>query len=222
MNRDILERPFEAALIKSRRGAFGKTLSYVEGADYIRRLNEAFDGEWSFEIVEHHVHGNEVVVIGKLTAGSVVKTAFGGSTITTNVQTGEVISLADDLKSAATDSLKKAASLLGVGLSLYSDPATDSTRTNAVPVVPSVPAGRSNGNGRGNAHDDGNGHQQARLTQKQLAAIWSISRALGVNGTEVRRRSLEKFGVVPEHLSKTDASTFIQQLQEAMGGEARP
>jgi hypothetical protein len=33
MNRDILERPFEAALIKTRRGAFGKTLSYVEGAD---------------------------------------------------------------------------------------------------------------------------------------------------------------------------------------------
>jgi DNA repair protein RadC len=55
---------------------------YVEGAEYIRRLNDAFDGEWSFEIVEHHVRSNEVVVIGKLTAGSVVKTAFGGSSIT--------------------------------------------------------------------------------------------------------------------------------------------
>jgi DNA repair protein RadC len=63
MNRNILERPFEAALIKSRRGAFGKNLSYVEGADYIRRLNDAFDGEWSFEILEHHVHGNEVVLL---------------------------------------------------------------------------------------------------------------------------------------------------------------
>ena len=63
MNRDILERPFEAAMIKSRRGAFGKTLSYVEGADYIRRLNDAFDGEWSFEIVEHHLRDAEVYVL---------------------------------------------------------------------------------------------------------------------------------------------------------------
>jgi hypothetical protein len=219
MKREILERPFEAALIKSRRGAFGKTLSYVEGAEYIRRLNEAFEGEWSFEVVEHQVYDAEVVVLGKLTAGSVAKTAFGGSTITTNTQTGEVISLADDLKAAATDALKKAASLLGIGLSLYSGPAAETTRNN---TVPAVSTGRANGNGRGYGHapevggNGGNGHQQPRLTQKQLAAIWSISRALGVNGTEVRRRSMERFGVAPEQLSKSDASAFIQQLQEAM------
>jgi hypothetical protein len=64
MNRTVLKQPFEPGLIKTRRGAFGKTLSYVEGAEYIRRLNEAFEGEWCFEIVGHQVHGTEVVVIG--------------------------------------------------------------------------------------------------------------------------------------------------------------
>lgn len=48
MNRSILEQPFEGQLIKSRRGAFGKTISSVEGSEYIRRLNGAFEGEWSF------------------------------------------------------------------------------------------------------------------------------------------------------------------------------
>jgi hypothetical protein len=147
------------------------------------------------------------------------------SGVTTNTQTGEIISIADDLKAAATDALKKAASLLGVGLSLYSDAPTEAPRNNVVPGVPAVPSGRSSDNGRGNGHargndgDDGNGrarHPQERLTQRQLAAIWSISRALGVSGQEVRRRSVEMFGVVPEQLSKPDASTFIGQLQEAL------
>ena len=79
MNRDLLDRPFEAGLIKSRRGAFGQQISYVEGAEYVRRLNDAFEAEWSFEVVQHHVHDTEVVVIGKLSADCIVKMAFGGS-----------------------------------------------------------------------------------------------------------------------------------------------
>jgi hypothetical protein len=221
MNREILEQPFEGQLIKTRKGAFGKTLSYVEGAEYIRRLNDAFDSEWSFEVVEHHVYDAEVVVVGKLTAAGITKTAFGGSSITTNSQTGEVISIADDLKAAATDALKKAASLLGVGLDLYSE-AGNRTSNNVVPSGPTVPNRRSNGNGRprGGDGDDGNGRapRLPRLTQRQLSAIWSIGRALGVNADEVRRRSNELFGAAPEQLSKHDASSFITELQQAIPG----
>jgi hypothetical protein len=138
MNRSILEHPFAGHLVKTRRGAFGEQLSYVEGAEYIRRLNEAFEGEWSFEVVDHRVYDAEVVVVGNLTADGVTKMAFGGSSVTTNNQTGEVISLADDLKAAATDALKKAASLLGVGLDLYSD-AGYRTSNNVVHSVPPDP-----------------------------------------------------------------------------------
>jgi hypothetical protein len=217
MNRTELERPFEAALIKSRRGAFGQTISYVEGAEYVRRLNDAFEGEWCFEVVEHHVYDAEVVVIGRLSAGGITKMAFGGSSITTNSQTGEIVSLADDLKSAATDALKKAASMLGVGLHLYSDPPRDAAPARRVAPRPQPPRPvPSNGQPRGNGGNGGNGHD--RLTQRQLAAIWSIGRNLEVSADELRRRSLEMFGVVPEHLGKADASAFITDLQAIDGG----
>lgn len=105
MDRSILERPFEDALIRSRQGPFGKTFSYVEGAEYIKRLNEALEGDWSFEIVQHQILDAEVFVLGKLVVGAICKMAFGGSSITVS-RDGEVLSLADDLKAASTDSLK--------------------------------------------------------------------------------------------------------------------
>jgi len=129
MKRDLLEQPFPQSVIKTRRGSFGKSLSYVEGAEYIRRLNDAFDSAWTFEIVEYKQLGKEMMVLGKLTAGSVIKMAFGGSSITTSRDTGELVSQVDDLKSAATDALKKACSLLGIGLHLYSVPTTPKTDT---------------------------------------------------------------------------------------------
>ena len=77
MNREELERPFDPALIKSRQGGNGRTFSYVEGTEYIRRLNDAFDGSnWSFTVVEHHVQSAEVIVLGKLTAGGTEKMAL--------------------------------------------------------------------------------------------------------------------------------------------------
>ena len=91
----------------------------MEAHAVIQRLNDAFDGQWSFEVLTQENNGNQVMVLGKLTADGVSKTQFGCSSITTNSKTGEVISLADDWKAAASDSLKKTASLFGIGLHLY-------------------------------------------------------------------------------------------------------
>ena len=63
----------------------------------------------------------EVAVLGKLSAGGVTKTVFGGSSITRARETGEPVSISDDLKAGASDALKKACSLLGIGLELYSE-----------------------------------------------------------------------------------------------------
>ncbi len=117
MNKEILCRPFPPEVIRQREGQDGKMLSYLETHTVIERLNEGCD-TWSFELVQHHVYKLEVVVVGKLTADGIVKMAFGGSAITFN-HAGKVVSLADDLKAAASDALKKAASMLGVGLELY-------------------------------------------------------------------------------------------------------
>lgn len=176
MNRELLEKPFGPEQIKQREGNFGKMLDYIEGHAVIQRLNNAFDADWSFTIIRHEIlkEADEVIVIGELKAGKVVKTQFGSSRITRAKETGEVISLADDLKAAATDALKKAATLLGVSLHLYGgnnprpqrfggghhrDRPTagggNGKRTN--------PSGRNNGGNGRNDSCNGNG----RLTSKQ-------------------------------------------------------
>lgn len=226
MNREILEQPFPKELLKTRKGTFGKPFTYVEGAEYIRRLNDAFEGDWSFEVVEHIRLDTEVIVLGKLTAGNIVKCAFGGSSITVSRE-GEIISLADDLKSAATDSLKKASSLLGVGLHLYSEPADTTSgrngRTTTAPRRGNGNNGRSNGNGRGKSAGSSNGNGRDRLTQKQLSCIWGMARSLGRSVDDVRQHTVEAYGCQPEQMNKSDASNLITELGEALsqiGGAA--
>ncbi len=225
INREALEQPFPENLIRSRKGAVGKSFSYVEGSEYVRRLNEVFESAWSYTVEQHSIRDSEVIVLGRLTAGNVVKCAFGGSSITINRE-GEIISIADDLKAAATDSLKKAASLLGVGLSLYSsDQPTETASSRAT----RPDNGQRNGNGRPRQGGNGDGQRQGsgngrgngnRLTQRQLSAIWSMGRSLGQNVEAIRERAVQVFSCQPEHLSKADASSFIQELGEALSGPA--
>ena len=131
MNRDILEKKFEPSQIKKRRGPFGEDLDYVEAADVIRRLNQAFDGEWSFEIVEHYQLFEEVVVLGKLTASGISKTQFGSHQVTKTKKDGTVMNIGFDLKAAASDCLKKASTHFGVALHLYSENLADEPREPA-------------------------------------------------------------------------------------------
>jgi len=128
MNREILEKEFEPSQIKRRRGHFGQDLDYVETADVIRRLNTAFDGQWSFEIIEYQQLHDEVVVLGKLTAQGIVKTQFGSHKIIKARKDGEVMNIGYDLKAAASDALKKASTHFGVALHLYSENIADEPR----------------------------------------------------------------------------------------------
>ena len=200
MDREILERPFPKTLIKTHSNNQGREFSYVEGHEYIKRLNDAFDGDWSFEIEHHNIMTDEVVVMGKLTAGGISKCAFGGVAIKRHRETGQPISLSDDLKAAATDALKKASSLLGVGLHLYGDEPKDRGK----PPVQSQQQVQK--------------RSVPRLTQKQLNAIWSIGRALGISQEEVRRRVDQVYSVSPEDLSKQDASHLIGVLSNELNG----
>ncbi|MCA9670681.1 MAG: hypothetical protein KC503_34025 [Myxococcales bacterium] len=221
MNRHILEQPFAAELIRQRRGTHGKSLSYVEGAEYVRRLNEALEGNWSFDVMNFEVRDAEVVVLGRLSTNGVSKMAFGGTSITVS-RDGEIVSVADDLKAACTDALKKAASLMGVGLSLYQDgqpldPKASTKPTSNGANGQSRQHRESSGNGDGN----GNGRQHGasdRITQRQLSAIWSMGRKLGQSADQIRDEAMRRFGVQPEFLAKHDASTLITELGEALAG----
>lgn len=220
MKRDILERPFDAHLIKSRRGHSGKLFSYVEGAEYIKRLNEAFDGVWSFEVVEHCVNARDVVVIGRIVAEGCTKIAFGGAMITTSHQNpGEPLNLADDLKSAATDALKKAASLFGIGLHLYGSD-NGHHDVGVVPLHVSKPPeaspkkARKRSRGAKSPSSETAKDTTNMLTERQFNAIMAIGRALGWTTDALRDRAIESHGVPVRELSKADASAFIGELQQ--------
>ncbi len=145
MNRDLLEKPFEPAQIRQRKGRNGP-VDYVEGHLVIARLNEAFEGQWSFEIIRHDIleARDEILVLGKLSAEGVVKMQFGVAQITRDSETKEIISLGDDVKAAGTDALKKCATFLGVGLHLYGK----RPRSAATPGGPGQGGDRGRG-GRG-------------------------------------------------------------------------
>ena len=73
MNREILEQPFDKSMIKRRKGRGGQMWDYVEACHIVQRLNNSFDGNWSFEIVSHEQIGEEMLVLGKLSAEGIVK-----------------------------------------------------------------------------------------------------------------------------------------------------
>ena len=208
MNRETLEKPFAPEQIKRRQGTNGDVLDYIEGCTVIQRLNECFDAEWVFDIQEHRVYDDEVVVLGKLTAQGVSKSQFGKSRITRSKKDNAIISLGDDLKAAATDCLKKCATLFGVGLHLYFD-------------TPSPTNGNGNdhshdvahGNGLNSVGSNGNVSDVGRLTAKQLSAIFSLAKTRGWSNKQVRDFAQEMFGKLPDFLSKKEASAVILHLQ---------
>ena len=209
MDNDILRRPFPPELIRQREGQDGKMLSYLETHVVITRLNEGCDA-WSFEVVQHHVYRVEVVVVGKLTADGVVKMAFGGSAITFN-RAGKVVSLADDLKAAASDALKKAASMLGVGLELYA-------RRGA---TTGPPAGQQ-ATGSASARDTP-GAVPARdtATEKQIATISGICRRKNVSRERlvalIQQRTGKRW---LNELTRSQASGLLSELSNLNGAHA--
>lgn len=212
MNRDLLEKHFSPDQIKQRKSDYGDMLDYLEGATVIQRLNEVFNAEWSFEITEHLIQEKEILVLGKLTAQGITKTQFGSKL--------REMSAGDDLKAATTDCIKKCATLFGVGLHLYFAETTtaapaaaaSSVAVNRGPYPLPTPNG-SNGNG-GNPGSNGNeGNTDGRLSNKQLSAIFGIAKSKGWSSKETREFTQDRFGKVPDFLTKREASTCIDTLK---------
>ena len=217
MNRALLEKPFEPNQIKQRQGNFGHILDYVEGHVVTSRLNDAFESNWSFEIVKYRIikDTDEVLVLGKLTAEGVTKMAFGSKEIERSKDTKAIISLGDDLKAASTDALKKAASLLGVGLYLYSDQRPNGKPEEGHSETPNK--GTFTGNEKnqpGPRNEPGTtGDNGGRLTNKQLAMIFAVGKSKGLQTKEIKDKALVTFSKNLNFLTKVEASTFINALQ---------
>lgn len=196
----ILQTPFTSEQVKKRKGLWGKTLDYIEGHSVIARLNEAFESDWSFTVVEHHILDEEVVVLGRLTAGNIVKEQFGSNKITKDSETGRVLCVGDDLKSAATDSLKKCASLLGVGLHLYGEVSAPEKKEDAdTGKRESAPAGN-------------NGNSENLITPKQKKYVLTLGRRTNLDSSQVNKLCIENYSAPLDELSKSDASDLIALL----------
>jgi hypothetical protein len=217
MNRALLEKPFEPSQIKQRQGKFGHILDYVEGHVVTSRLNEAFESNWSFEIVKYRIikDPGEVLVLGKLTAEGVTKMAFGSKEIERSKDTKAIVSLGDDLKAASTDALKKAASLLGVGLYLYSDQRLNGPPEGGHPEKQDKSNPTENEkNQPGPKNEPGTtGDNEGRLTNKQLAMIFAVGKSKGLQTKDIKDKALATFNKNLNFLTKAEASTLINALQ---------
>lgn len=109
--------------IKKRPGPGGMELSYIEVGYVINILNQVFGWDWDFRILDQQIGNRQVWVRGELTVRlrghAITKGQYGGSDIKFNRVSGEPVSIADDLKAAGSDCLKKCASLLGVAGDVY-------------------------------------------------------------------------------------------------------
>ena len=199
-----LLRPFPNSKIKERPGQNGQPLSYIEGHSVILRLVEVFGLAWSFRVLQHEIGNHQVIVLGELRVGDTVKQAFGGSDITRGRDGGQSISVADDLKSAATDALKKAATLFGVALHLYGDTPTNNTHP-------------SDNGARQPTPSNGNGSRGSRLTRKQLSYLNRLAAENGMSRSDLDALSRTQFGKTSAYLTTREASDFIDQLRNNPG-----
>lgn len=117
-----LTQPFDPTFTDVRGGV---SLTYITGEQVTSRLNEVLGvAGWSFRVLRHEIHAeaDEAWCLGELTAEidgrTIVKQQFGSQKLKRSRSAGTPLDIGFDLKGAATDAMKKCASLLGVGLYL--------------------------------------------------------------------------------------------------------
>ena len=93
-----------------------------------------------------------------------------------------------------------------MGLHLYSSEKPSVPRSNAPRENPKPPEPQK---GNGNGGNGGNGN---RLSAKQFKYILRLNEETGRTRQELDSMTLKLFGVVPQYLTKSDASALIQNL----------
>jgi hypothetical protein len=119
---DDLKREFTETF-KDTRG--GVELTYITGEQCVSRLNDVLGpAGWSFRILKDGIHpeADEAWCLGELEADidgtRIVRQQYGSQKLKRRRSDNQVLDIGFDLKGAATDALKKCASLIGVGLYL--------------------------------------------------------------------------------------------------------
>ncbi len=120
---EALAAPFDQ--VHQRQGQGGRMVDYITGEQCVTRLNTILGVDrWSFRIKHHEINefAYMIVVCGELTVMTdeytVIREQFGAQKIKMERDGGAPLDIGDDYKAAATDALKKCASLVGIALYL--------------------------------------------------------------------------------------------------------
>ena len=109
--------------VKKRQGAGGRVFDYVEIGYIIDQLNKLTGFRWSFRIIDQQIGNEQIWVKGRLSLytpeGRITKEQYGSKIIAKYRTTNKPIEIGSDLKAAASDSLKKCASLVGIAQDIY-------------------------------------------------------------------------------------------------------
>jgi len=138
-----------AQYVKQRPAKGGGNWDYVSGGYVKKCLNLMFGWDWDFEILDEKILHGEAIVKGR------IKTQYGNKDIVFKKQSPEdtakgldriPLSIGNDLKSAATDCLKKCASEIGIASDIYNKDEFREVKVNTV----SVKSNKEKLNGKGN------------------------------------------------------------------------
>ncbi len=192
--RDILTRPFDKAAIKTRKGPGNKLLQYIELQEILDRLNEAFQHDWSLNVVSREQFEDQVVVEVRLAAGGIEKTGIGGSSVRRNKNDRRLLSLADDFKMAEADAVKRAARSFGIAAELYRD------------------ADCAVSQGEASAGDQAGVRQEARISTAQIAKLRELVSELGSDFQSFRQWVRTEQGCNVEYTSRSVGAELIDDL----------
>lgn len=144
-NLAMLNEPFPSEVVEKKEG-----FDYIPHPYVTARLNEVLGvGSWSFVLLETHWIREEDTVVchGKLTALIdgvwVHKEQWGGQRVNRKRRNadgtpGDIVDISNDYKGAASDALKKCATLLGVGEELMMHPKKPTGQPSGPVVARSV------------------------------------------------------------------------------------
>lgn len=123
----LIDEKTPRQFVKQRQGPDGRMVDYVEVGYIVDRLNTIFGRLWDFEVLEQQIGKRQIWVKGQLKVWlaptfSITKSQFGGVAIkrySSGPKAGQPVDIANDLKAAAADALKKCASYVGIAQDVY-------------------------------------------------------------------------------------------------------
>jgi len=129
MRKEILDQLYKPFELKARPGQGGLTFKYVPSDDVVDRMNKVFMGNWSTEVVEKEVVGDQVLIRVRVYAKDPDDTdprqywheGYASQLIakyTQGPKTGQIIDIGNTYKSAMSKAIKTAVAKWGVGLYL--------------------------------------------------------------------------------------------------------